>query len=232
MNEQKVYRYELKHLISYGEYAYLQSLLSIVLQADKHAKKSGDYYIRSLYFDTPYDKDYVEKIIGVCDRKKIRLRIYDINDEQVKLEIKNRFNQYMLKESVTINRQMVSKLIEGRYEELLTIDHKIANKAFVFLHKDFYLPSVIVDYEREAYICPINSIRITFDKNIRMSSMVKDFFSPNIPMVDVLGEKKVVLEIKYDSMIPKHLRDILATVLGKEFCSVSKYCLSKSISSY
>lgn len=229
LKQHKVYRYELKYLISQGEYLYLKSLLSVILTPDKYSAELGDYFIRSVYFDTPYHRDYVEKIIGVCDRKKLRLRIYDFNQEMVKLEIKNRFNQYMLKETVTISKDMAIELLSAKYDSLLSLDNVIANKAFLYLYKDFYQPTVIVDYEREAYICPINSIRITFDKNIRTSTNVKSFFSPNLSTIEVMDEKKIVLEIKYNSMIPKYIRDILASVLGKEFCSVSKYCLSKSI---
>ena len=61
LKQHKVYRYELKYLISQGEYLYLKSLLSVILTPDKYSAELGDYFIRSVYFDTPYHRDYVEK---------------------------------------------------------------------------------------------------------------------------------------------------------------------------
>ena len=58
--EIKVYRSELKYLISIKEYYYLRNIFKAVLTKDEYGVK-GDYWIRSLYLDTLYDNDYIEK---------------------------------------------------------------------------------------------------------------------------------------------------------------------------
>lgn len=229
MNQEfKVYRHKLKYYISWGEYLYLSQLLKATLNQDQYGNESGDYWIRSLYLDTPYNKDYDEKMIGSLNRKKIRLRIYDVQTDQVKLEIKNRYNQYMLKESLVINKEEALHLMEGKINFLLTNRNTTAMKLYYLMHEDYYRPKVIVDYEREAYTCPMYSIRITFDKNVRCSHDCHNFFNSNLPTVGVLEQGQVILEIKYDQMLPKWIRKALSSVIGNR-SSISKYCLARAI---
>ena len=53
----------------------IRNKLDKVLTLDR-----GDaYVVRSIYFDSPDDKDYYDKQGGEIVRKKLRLRIYDID---------------------------------------------------------------------------------------------------------------------------------------------------------
>lgn len=63
--------------------------LNIALKKDPHAGKNG-YMIRSLYFDDYWMSAYQEKSMGVLDRKKYRIRIYNYSDATIKLERKRR----------------------------------------------------------------------------------------------------------------------------------------------
>ena len=96
------------------------------------------------------------------------------------------------------------------------------------MHNELYIPSIIVDYDREAYTCPINSIRITFDKNLRASKNIYSLFDKNINTVKVFNEPKIILEVKYNHMLPKWIREILS-IYNAERSSISKYCLSREI---
>lgn len=223
----KVYRHEEKYFIGQAEYIYLRNIFNTTLRVDTHGKYQGDYWIRSLYFDTAQNKDYYDKIVGVKDRRKIRLRIYCTDSETVKLEIKNRYNQYMLKETVTISKEDALSLIGGDSDVLLKYNSQIAEKVYFLVHADYYKPSIIVDYEREAYTCPINQIRLTFDKNIRTSNACNNMFDKEISTINIFDEEKIVLEVKYDKMLPKWIRSILSTGIG-ERSSISKYCLARA----
>ena len=163
----KVYRSEWKYYISHGEYFYLKELLENVMTKDPNMKKTGQYYIRSLYFDSLDNIDYMTKINGLENRKKIRLRIYDTNTDKVKLEIKNRFNSYMLKESLTIGREDALSMIHGDFSVLDRYDREEARKAQNIMTTGLYSPKVIVDYDREASIYPEHNVRVTFEKSIR-----------------------------------------------------------------
>lgn len=224
----RVYRNELKYYINKAEYLKLSTIFNSVLQRDFYGSEDGDYWIRSLYFDTVNNDDYYDKVIGVKDRKKIRIRIYNTDTETTKLEIKNRYDQYMLKETVSISREDTKSIINGDLDVLLKYNNKTANKVYYIMHNNFYKPSIIVDYYREAYTCPINSIRITFDKNVQASKNVDGIFDKNNIMTNIFNEPKVILEIKYNNMLPKWIREILSTYDGDR-SSVSKYCLGREL---
>ena len=85
-----VFRHELKHLVTPAEDAVLASRLGRLLPRDSHAGETGKYRVNSLYFDTPDDKALVQKIAGVSDREKFRLRYYDEDLSFLRLEKKVR----------------------------------------------------------------------------------------------------------------------------------------------
>ena len=224
----QVYRHELKYFVSFLDHKVLSEIFSQTLQTDPHSNRDREYWIRSLYFDTPGNNDYYEKMIGVDERKKVRLRIYNENQSKVKAEIKYKFNQYMLKETGIITREDALKLIDGHREILLNYNNASLNQVYYIISRDLYRPAVLVDYEREAYICNTQDIRITFDKNIRGSSVDFGLFEKNINMSPVFDEKTMVMEIKYNRFLPDWLREVL-TQCNAERYAISKYCLSRSI---
>lgn len=198
------------------------------MNLDSNADATGSYWIRSLYFDTIDNKDYYEKIIGHNIRKKIRLRIYNLSTVNVKLEIKNKSNSYIHKETAIISCEDAKKLIQGDCNSLLNYNEKTANKVFAFMHRDLYRPTVIIDYQREAYLYPFQNIRVTLDKNLCASFNVYDLYRNDRCMIPVLNNDVYVLEIKYDHMIPACLQKVLST-FAAEKSHVSKYCLGRNI---
>lgn len=223
-----IYRHEIKYFINRRQAAELRLFLRKNMDLDKNSDDTGSYWIRSLYFDTIDNKDYYEKINGHNIRKKIRLRIYNIDTSTVKLEIKNKYNNYMLKESVSISREEANKFINGDSSFLLNYNQKVTNKIFTYMHTDFYRPNVIIDYEREAYYYPFQSIRVTLDKNICANFSSQDLFNENISMIPVLNNNLFVLEVKYNHMIPVILQKALSTFVIQK-SQISKYCLGRNI---
>ena len=82
-------RHEEKFLLNPAEAVCLRALLDGLLRRDRYSA-GGAYYIRSLYFDTPDNTDYADKVLGVSDRRKLRLRLYDVNAGQIRLDCKER----------------------------------------------------------------------------------------------------------------------------------------------
>lgn len=72
----QVTRQEKKFLVDPVSAAKLRRRLSTVMHEDEHNGACG-YRIRSLYFDTLHDRDFVEKLFGTDPRRKVRLRLYD-----------------------------------------------------------------------------------------------------------------------------------------------------------
>ncbi|MDR7855963.1 polyphosphate polymerase domain-containing protein [Tissierella sp.] len=222
------YRHEIKYFISKRQAAELRIFLKKNMCIDSNADIAGSYWIRSLYFDTVGNRDYYEKTMGYNIRKKIRLRIYDISTTYVKLELKNKSDNYVLKETVTISREDANKLIKGDSNPLLNYNQKVANKIFVFMHHEIYQPKVIIDYEREAYVYDIQNIRVTLDKNIHASFSSWDLFKDGLSMVPVFNDDIYVLEIKYNFMLPIFLRRALSNFTTQK-SQISKYCMGRNI---
>lgn len=221
----KTYRHELKFLLSVVEYEHLKRLFGALLVKDAYMKQGKDYYIRSLYFDTPENRDYYDKLIGVAHRKKIRLRIYDTSAGNVKLEMKNKDNDYSVKETMTISREEAMMLLKGDYHILAEYDNEVSRKAYFNLSAYAYTPKVVVDYEREAYLLPVENVRLTFDKRVR-AFRGNGLFEEQNALVGVLAPEYVILEVKYDKYLPAYVENVLSSITMQRM-SISKYCMAR-----
>ena len=94
-------RHELKHVINEGDCMLLRQRLTGVASPDPHAK-DGRYRIRSLYFDNFDDKVLKEKILGLSNREKFRIRYYNDDFSYIKLEKKSKIRGLCLKEAVRV----------------------------------------------------------------------------------------------------------------------------------
>jgi SPX domain protein involved in polyphosphate accumulation len=225
------YRHELKYyigIVSFGDYQVLSGAFTRAMLIDPHSDEQKQYWIRSLYFDTPENDDYYEKVSGLFRRKKIRLRIYDMDQPDAKIEIKNRVRNFVFKESATLPREDAMELINGNKEVLLKSNDPTLNNVYYYMSKDLYRPVVLVDYEREAYVLPSEDIRITFDKNIRGSGVDFDLFSHAVHMTPAFDEETIVMEVKFKEFLPDWIRSILNIYMGEPH-PISKYCFSRII---
>ncbi len=207
-------RHELKYLITPAELTVLRNTLAPLMQLDQ----GHEYLIRSLYFDTINDDALEEKIAGVGNRKKYRIRIYNFSDRVIKLECKSKYGDLISKQSVSIPRQ----LIAGDPEGLQRMRHPLLHDVYREMKTRLLRPVVIVDYVREAYIHPAEEVRITFDKQIRTGLYQTDMFNPNIPTYPVFDDPIEVLEVKYDEFLPTYMQAILSGVTAQR-SAVSKY---------
>lgn len=223
-----LYRHELKYFIHKRQADELRLFLRDNMRIDPNSDERGSYWIRSLYFDTIDNRDYYDKMIGCDIRKKIRLRVYDISSDIVKLEIKNKYNNCMQKETANISRRDAIKLIEGDCNSLLAYNGITTNKIFAFMHQNYYRPIIIIDYEREAYLYGFHNIRVTLDKNLRAATNTNDIFNKDFSMIPVLNNDVYILEIKYDHMIPVFLLRVLSSFTAIK-SQISKYCLGRNI---
>jgi hypothetical protein len=225
-NQIFVFRNEVKYYISYLDYFKIRQILSNFLKADANAASTRGYWIRSLYFDTPDNREYVEKIVGVEKRKKIRLRIYDTNDRKIKLEIKNKYNTYMKKETTYLDREQAMRLVHGDKSFLLESRNTILNRVYYLMSKEYYMPVVIVDYYRDAFIENFNNIRITFDRDISACATDFDIFSTNLHLFPVFDCMTIVMEVKYNHFLPAWLKRVLSCIKTVN-SAISKYCYSR-----
>ena len=220
----KVFRHEYKYSISYEEMLRLRTKLNDLLDIDR---TYNGYMVRSLYFDSINDIDYYEKLDGLINRKKIRLRIYEPNANKVKLELKSKYDYHQQKESLVITKEEAKELIKENYSVLLNHKEEIASKIYMILTTNCYKPKVIIEYQRIAYTTR-NDTRITFDFNIKKSNDVDSFFDENINYLNITPPQNIVLEIKFNRFLEPYISKILGNyVANKE--SISKYVMGRNI---
>ncbi len=220
-----VKRKELKYFISYAQYIYIANILRKILNPDRHNKNGKGYFVRSLYFDTLQNKSFEEKMAGVENRSKYRLRIYDINSAWAKFEIKSKYNESLIKETALVKRKDAIEIQNQNYEALYNND-TILKKAYRDFKKQHYHPVVLIEYEREAFTYDFNDIRIVLDTNLRATTSNLDIFDKRSFLTSKIKKGLVVMEIKYNNFIPRFIKKILQ-IPSFERSAISKYCIGR-----
>ena len=215
-------RHELKYFITPAEMSVLRNVLTPVMQLDPNGNENNEYHIRSLYFDTINDDALEEKIAGVGNRKKYRMRIYNFSDKVIKLECKSKYGDLISKQSVSIPRDLAEQLIAGDPEGLQRMRHPLLHDVYREMKTRLLRPAVIVDYVREAYIHPAEDVRITFDKTLRTGLYSHDIFNPSIPTYPVFDDPVEILEVKFNEFLPTYIQAILSGVTAQR-SAISKY---------
>lgn len=228
MPVQEVMRQEKKYAINQLDSLRIRSRLKPVMMADAHNDAEG-YLIRSLYFDTPDNQDFTDKLNGLELRRKIRLRAYGPEDTFASLEMKQKEGPYQKKRSLRIAREDALRLCQGDYLPLLHYGDPFAGECYGLMTCRCYRPKTIVVYRREAYIARENHIRVTLDREISATESSFNVFAETLPLYPVMDRSQLVLEVKYNGFLLSYIKDLLDTVNRPEL-SVSKYCLARSLS--
>jgi len=215
------FRHELKYYINYCDYLVLRSRMNLLMDPDPNAGKDGDYMIRSLYYDDILDSALNEKADGVRIRHKYRIRTYNLSDSVIKLERKSKVDSYVNKETAALSRQALEGLMHGDYS-MLDMENPLVRDFYISIKNDGLRPKVIVDYDREAFVCSFGDTRVTFDKELRVPMTSNDIFDKSIPTNILVKMPRLIMEVKYNEFLPEHIRQAL--VIGaSEHCAVSKY---------
>ncbi|CAB1057770.1 hypothetical protein D1BOALGB6SA_2525 [Olavius sp. associated proteobacterium Delta 1] len=227
MNNDNVRRGEFKYFISNHDIAILRQSLKELMCIDKNSSlTTSRYTITSLYFDTPFDTALEEKLSGIINRKKYRIRTYNNNDKVIKFETKTKANTTIFKESELISRKTAENIISGDYRDLLNSSSQYLKKTYAMLSLKKYRPVVIVEYDREAYTLPFGNTRITFDLNLRTYNSEINIFELRTGSIPVLLVDKQIMEIKFDHFLPTYLKAILGR-MSVEHSAISKYTLCR-----
>lgn len=217
------FRNEIKYLINQYDYLILKSRLSHLLRPDSH---SGSYRVRSLYFDDSNNSSLLEKLDGIDDREKYRIRIYNLSDNTIKLERKVRKGQYISKETYPLRRETVENITNNKFDTSLLKYEGLLRTLYLKSSKDVLRPVLIVDYQREAYTFPNDNVRITFDSDLRFPLNSLDIFEDRLPTRSVLPPTTLIIEVKYDRFLPGFIRSLLQTTSATKM-SLSKYALCR-----
>ena len=117
--DKKQYRHELKFILNETEANILKYRLSLLMDVDKNSvNEDHTYFIRSLYFDDVYDTAYYEKVDGVEEREKYRIRIYNQDDSFIRLERKEKNRDLTYKKQAKITKEQCLKFMNGDFDEV------------------------------------------------------------------------------------------------------------------
>lgn len=220
------FRNEIKHYINMSDYLGIRSRLMQIMRIDKNSNADREYKIRSLYFDNIKDKVLMEKIHGINRREKFRIRFYNDNHSFIRLEKKSKINGLCSKMSEPILKEECERIVNGDIDFLKESKKGLFVELYSKMKWDLLKPKTIVDYTREAHVYPVGNVRITFDKNIRTGIYSKNLFDKDLPTVNSIDNRYIVLEVKYDEFLPEIIQHIIQTN-DRRAEAISKYAAAR-----
>ena len=221
---EKNFRHEYKYLISRQAAELLKMRLPHVMQRDRHAGPTGQYTIRSLYFDDLAFSAFEEKVSGVDNRTKYRIRCYNYEDKLFKLEKKEKKGHLTRKTAQRLSKEDVLSLQNNPRQRCPLYYMDLAEELRLYCLSRGAKPVVLVDYDRTPFVSVYGNTRITLDENLRTIPYNGDLFAPATPAIPVLEPDQVILEVKFDDFLPSHLDAALADI-PKAPMAISKFAM-------
>ena len=222
----QILRHELKYYINMSDYFALHQRLKVIADSDSHAGMDGKYRVRSLYFDNIDDKALREKIYGVNNREKFRIRYYNDDFSFIKVEKKSKTNGLCNKISVSVTKEQCEEIIDGNIEWLKSSNKPLLTELYAKMYYQQLKPKTLVDYIREPFVYKPGNVRITIDSNVKTGLNSKDLFNQNVPTMITNCEGTVILEVKFDEFLPEIIRNIIQ-IKNKQCSSFSKYAVCR-----
>ncbi len=220
--ELNVYRREIKYVIPLSKAYIIKKCLDTTLSKDSHYK-SEPYKIRSLYFDSIDNRDFNEKMAGVENRRKYRLRIYGNSESICKLEKKEKFGVLQQKQTLFLNKEDAIQCAKGDFGVLRNYfdNSMFAVSTYNDLILNCYKPVCIIDYDRCAYVHPLYDTRVTLDLSVKTNETNLDLFSKTNDLF--VKEDIAILEYKYSGEPVDYISQLISG-FGIEPSAYSKYC--------
>lgn len=221
------YRHEYKYLISRADAELLKLRLPHIMERDTHAE-GGGYTIRSLYFDDFSNSAYYEKVDGLADRAKYRIRFYDYDSSLIKLEKKEKKGSLTRKTAQTITKRDARALEYAMTEGCPDTPEGLTAELRLACVSRGLRPRILVDYDRTPFVCRDGNTRITLDENLRTRPYIPHLFASPRAMIPVIDPDQVILEVKFDDFLPGYLASALADI-PKAPMAISKFALCMNL---
>jgi len=218
------FRHEYKFMISRASADLLRLRLPHFMERDPHAGDTGRYIIRSLYFDDLNCNAYEEKISGVEERTKYRIRFYNYDASVIKLEKKEKLGDLTRKTAQTITAADAMALEQCLFTGCPDTKGGLAEELRLAIVGRGFRPKVVVDYHRTPFICRDGNTRITLDERVRTKPYNARLTTGRTAMIPVLEPDQVILEVKFDDFLPGYLNDVLWDI-PRDKMAISKFAL-------
>lgn len=214
------YRHEIKHLITPADAATIRSNLRAVASIDAHAQKEGAYRIRSLYFDDPRNTALWEKLDGVNERRKFRIRYYNADLSYIMLECKMKRDNVGCKLQERLTEDELRRILAGDTAWMASSGRPLLVALYVEMKTKGLRPKCVVEYMRVPFVYGPGNVRVTIDWNIRTGPPAQ-FMDPSGLTLPVDGNP-MLLEVKWDEYLPSVIRRATA-LKSREPIAFSKY---------
>ena len=178
-------RYEIKIPINkFHQSNYIKLLNS------KIRKTFPDREINSLYYDTEEFNCAKDNLSGISNRRKYRVRWYDLNYQEKFYEIKIKKNNlgFKIGQKINMNNNSLDKIFSAK--ELL-LNSKNNLKFLNSIKHNNLKPILKTSYMRSYYVC--ENIRITYDQNLKYT-----IFKQEIGREKILEDQLNVIEFKFE----------------------------------
>lgn len=199
-------RYEKKYILTKAQHKQFLESVNEHLETDRY----GESVICNIYYDTPsYDliRSSIEKPVY---KEKLRLRSYGVprREDNTFIEIKKKYDGIVYKRRIELPLEESTKFL----------DHGISPSRVNQIKKEidyfisYYQPvkKMYIAYDRTAMIGKYDdSIRVTFDRNIRYRMYDLDLEKGDYGTL-VLTPETVLMEIKVAGAYPLWLVSILS----------------------
>ena len=222
------YRHEFKYLIDPRQEALLRMKAGAVMRRDSHVGPGGAYLIRSAYFDDLEDSCLGENLGGTDPRSKFRIRYYNGDTGRIQLEKKSKQRGMCLKEACAITRRECEVFLSGEIPPFAQEDPEIKKRLFTEIRLRGLRPVTIVTYERIPFVYSGGNVRVTFDRKLSSSGDLDRFLSGDYPRRPVFPTGQSLMEVKWDEVFPRHIREILQTE-NLVWTAFSKYYMCRIV---
>ena len=193
---------------------------------------NGRYVIHSLYFDDYKDTSIYTTNSGLSKRFKWRIRYYGNDLSYIMLEKKEKIESRCHKKSCRLTVDEYNQIVSGDLTDLIfETEKKLIKELAVDMLIHNYMPKIIIDYERIAYVEEITNVRITFDMKISASYELENFLDGDYQCFYLLPSGINVLEVKFDDILPSYIRNIVESYSFNQE-SFSKYYYGRKIIDY
>jgi hypothetical protein len=222
------FRHEYKYIIDMKQEGILKVKANGILQPDPYVREDGTYLIHSAYFDDINDSCLSENLAGTDPRSKFRMRYYNSDTGHIVLEKKTKVRGMCLKDSCSLTLGECETFLQGGNPIIRNEMPEIKKKLFTEVELRGLTPKVIVTYERMPFIYSGGNVRITFDGKITSSFELDRFLYGDYNERPVLEMGRSILEVKWDEVIPRHIKDVMR-LENLEWTAFSKYYMCRML---
>ncbi|MCC6551075.1 MAG: polyphosphate polymerase domain-containing protein [Ignavibacteriaceae bacterium] len=231
-----MHRSEYKYFIPVSRLDELRREILPYVSYDPHLAraKRTEYTVRSIYYDSPGLMTYHEKLAGLRERRKYRIRAYNDSSPEavVFTEIKRKDGDHIWKDRASLLTGNIQEFLRTGSIELLLSKNGDRRAAEIYAGNFLYFmkthrlsPVILITYEREAFQCPYGTeLRITLDKNIRADICHSEEELFNEDFNGLVVKDNFVLEVKFREMIPGWLPRVIQKY-NTQRTSASKYVM-------